>query len=112
VWDSWYGREECHNEFDLYKMSLLFDPFDSTYRIFCLDQGFEKYAVLHNKTIEVNMSIPPYNRLLAWRARQCVQNNAYLLADQGNSLLNFANFSNNSRSETSETAGKGGDSDG
>jgi hypothetical protein len=95
--------ETCHHQFDVYKMSLLFDPFLAQYRIFCLDSRFSKYTELNNKVVAVDPDHPPYRRLLAWRARKCVNEHSYLMADRGEKLLEFAKFSDASRSVNNET---------
>jgi hypothetical protein len=98
-----YGQNgTCHNEFDCYKMSLLFHPFTSEYRIFCLDAKFQKYNDLNDKVVAVSSTFPPYRRLLAWRARKCVNEHPYLLADRGEALLDYAKFSEISRSVAAE----------
>ena len=65
--------DTCHNEFDKYGMTLLYDPFLKSYSIYCFDDTFTKYGELHNKVI--NVKHKPYIRLLAWRTRTCLKNN-------------------------------------
>lgn len=96
-------KETCHDQFDTYKMSLLYDPFNMEYKIFCLDPTFSNYSKLNNKVVEVNQNYPPYRRLLAWRARKCVNEHSYLMSDRGQSLLAAAKFSDISRSVNNET---------
>lgn len=88
----------CYHEFDTYKMSLLYDPLSQEYRVFCLDSKFAKYDEVNNKVIPVDTDFPPYRRLLAWRARKCVNEHACLLGDKGEQLLEYAMFSEISRS--------------
>jgi hypothetical protein len=83
-------------------MSLLFTPLTSEYRIFCLDVNFQKYAELNDKVVAVSSTSPPYRRLLAWRARRCVNEHAYMMPDRGDALIDYAKFSDISQSVAAE----------
>ena len=64
-------KDTCHNEFDKYLMTLIYQPFENCYRVYCLRQTFPKYHLCHGRVVNVDMTIPPYRRLLAWRTRKC-----------------------------------------
>jgi hypothetical protein len=66
----------CHDEFDRYRITLLYNPFDDVYTIFCLDLNNSPKAGLHNQNIVVDPNFPPYRRLLAWRTRKCIWSTA------------------------------------
>ena len=79
-------------------MSLLYNPFEKTYSLFCFDDKFSKYDQLHNKTIR--MKLHPYSRLLAWRIRYCVNVNIDKIdSEEVQNLIISANLSENSHNE-------------
>ncbi len=90
----------CHNEFDNYAITLIYNPLSKKYVVYCLNRNF-KEGVLHNKEIEISGEFPPYRRLLAWRSRHCAQVNQFLFADNNSSHVDFltaCKFSEDSRS--------------
>lgn len=91
-----YGT--CHDEFDKFRITLLYNPFDQSYSIFCLDVNNSPKANLHGRKIEVDENFPPYRRLLAWRTRKCLLEHGGKMEDKGNSLFLLAKFSDQSKS--------------
>jgi hypothetical protein len=69
-------RGTCHDEFDNYNIALFFNPLKSKYVIHCLDRSF-KDGVLHEKELDIPGDLPPYRRVLAWRARKCASTNQF-----------------------------------
>ena len=43
------GTCSCYNEFDKYLMTLLYQPFENVYRVYCLRRTFPKYNKKKNK---------------------------------------------------------------
>ena len=95
-----YGT--CHVEFDKFRITLLYDPLVSKYKIFCLDLLKSTKNILHEKVIEVGLEFPPYRRLLAWRARKCILEHGSKMEDKRIALFEFAKFSDRSKSIASE----------
>lgn len=91
-----YGT--CHDEFDKFRLTLLYRPFESVYTIFCLDIMNSPKSSLHMKDIVVDPAFPPYRRLLAVRTRKCLLEYGSTLPDRGADLLRLANFSERSKS--------------
>lgn len=91
-----YGT--CHDEFDKFRITLLYNPFTLSYSIFCLDLGSSPKAGLHETTINVDEDFPPYRRLLAWRTRKGLLEYGSKMPDKGDSLFTLAKFSDRSRS--------------
>ena len=94
-----YGT--CHDEFDKFRITLLYNPFDQSYCIYCLDVANSPKAHLHGRTISVDPMFPPYRRLLAWRTRKCLLEHGSKLADRGEALFSLAKFSDQSKSVAS-----------
>lgn len=61
-------RGTCHDLFDNFRLSLLYDPANRNYIIIAVDVE----SPLHNKVICLSTDFPPYKRLLCWRLRQSV----------------------------------------
>lgn len=95
-----YGT--CHDEFDKFRITLLYSPFDSKYQIFCLDLVNSPKSHLHLQFINVDPSFPPYRRILAWRARKCLLEYGGKMADKGELLFQRAKFSDQSKSVASD----------
>lgn len=91
-----YGT--CHDEFDKFRITLLYNPLRGVYTIFCLDLVNSPKANLHLTDINVDPAFPPYRRLLAWRTRKCLLEHGSKMADKGNALFSMAKFSDGSRS--------------
>jgi hypothetical protein len=58
----------CHDAFDYYRLSLMYDPAEGNYIIFSVD----KLSSLHLKRIALSVEYPPYKRLLCWRFRMSI----------------------------------------
>jgi hypothetical protein len=91
----------CHNEFDTFGITLLYNPLTTNYVIGCLNQDFKPELELNLKDIAIKGAVKPYRRLLAWRAKYCAQTRATLFTDlsQEEQFLNLCNFSAGSRSD-------------
>ena len=95
------AADTCHNEFNKYLMTILFNPFESSYKVFCFNPQFAKYNTVHNTVINVSAEHPPYLRLLAWRTRMCLNSNLHMISANSttiDTLLELANFSEQSKS--------------
>jgi hypothetical protein len=103
----------CNDLFDKYLLTLLYNPFERNYKVWCLVSGQQDLQgnLLHEKVISLQHE--PYRRLLAWRTRKCINVHGDLLPDGGEALLLASNFSEESRSVAlaKETATDEGDSD-
>jgi hypothetical protein len=93
----------CHDEFDRYRITLLYNPFDEVYTIFCLDLNNSPKAGLHNQNIVVDPNFPPYRRLLAWRTRKCILEYGSKMEDGGTEPFERAKISDVSISVASES---------
>jgi hypothetical protein len=102
----------CHDEFDKFRLTLLYNPFRQAYTLYCLDLVNSPKASLHLKDINVDPNFPPYRRLLAWRTRKCLLEHGSKMADKGDALFSMAKFSDGSRSVVSENEADGDDDDG
>lgn len=94
----------CHNEFDKYLMTLLYQPFEGVYRVYCLRKTFPKYSICHDRVVNVDMTIPPYCRLLAWRTRKCIMEHQSLIPRDVDNLIRLSNFSERSHSVANDVA--------
>jgi hypothetical protein len=88
----------CHDEFDKFRITLLYNPFDQSYSIYCLDLDNSPKAYLHGTIIEVDPEFPPYRRLLAWRTRKCLLEHGSKLKDKREALFLMTKFSDQSKS--------------
>lgn len=95
-----YGT--CHDEFDKFRITLLYNPLRQAYTIYCLDLVNSPKAALHLTDINVDPNFPPYRRLLAWRTRKCLLEHGSKMADKGDALFAMAKFSDGSRSVSSD----------
>lgn len=101
-----YGT--CHDEFDKYRITLLYRPLTQVYTIFCLDLANSPKADLHNRDITVDPNFPPYRRLLAWRTRKCILEYSSKMPDKGSALFELAKFSDGSKSVASDSDSEDG----
>ena len=62
----------CHNEFDNFGITLLYNPLTKKYVKYCLNPDFKPNENLHGEETEITGEFPPYCRLLSWRSRTCV----------------------------------------
>jgi hypothetical protein len=88
----------CHDEFDKFRLTLLYNPLGRVYTIYCLDLVNSPKADLHLKEINVDPNFPPYRRLLAWRTRKCLLEHGSKMADRGDALFTMAQLCDGSRS--------------
>jgi hypothetical protein len=95
-----YGT--CHDEFDKFRITLLYNPLRGVYTIFCLDLKNSPKAHLHLTDINVDANFPPYRRLLAWRTRKCLLEHGSKMVDKRDALFSMAKFSDGSRSVSSD----------
>lgn len=87
----------CHNEFDNYQITLLYNPLKLKYVTYCFNPLFKTH--LHGKEIEISGMYPPYRRLLAWRSKYCVRKNQHFLnEDLRQEFVSACNFSETSKS--------------
>jgi len=94
------GKENsCHDQFDKYKIAMMYNPLESSYYLHCLDPTFAKYEELHMKRVMLRSGHIPYRRILAWRARKCLQEHGYLVSKADTQLfIDRTNFSEESQS--------------
>lgn len=59
----------CHDAFDYFRLSLIYDPANQNYIIYAVDRA----SVLHLKRITLSSEMPPYKRLLCWRFRKSIE---------------------------------------
>jgi hypothetical protein len=88
----------CHDYFDKYLMTLIYNPLKKEYSIYCL----VKDSPLHNKVVQVNEGHRPYTRLLSWRLKACIQQHPALIEDEVRDLYLLGNLSEDSKSKDSE----------
>ena len=71
-------KGSCHDAFDTFRLTILFNPFGNNYYCYCLhEQDFRNYNALHMKTVVFHEDHKPYRRLLAWHARKCFNEHPY-----------------------------------
>ena len=96
--------ETCHNEFDKFLMTLIYNPIKSIYKIYCFRTDFSNYISLNEKEVKIDPTneYRPYARLLAWRSRFCLGNHGCLIPDEVENIITLANLSEESKSMTKE----------
>ena len=72
-------EESCHNEFDKYLMTLIYNPIERIFVVRCLRSSFPKYHICNEKIVNVDAANPPYRRLLVWRTRKCIMEHQNLM---------------------------------
>jgi hypothetical protein len=77
----------CHDAFDTFRLTILFNPFECYHYCYCLDRGFSKYDVVHKKIVRFHSDHKPYGRLLAWHARKCTVEHSYWVQGEDIPLL-------------------------
>ena len=93
------GKEgTCHNEFDKYLMTLIYNPFEGKFAVRCLRESFPKFQLCDGRVVHVDANLPPYRRLLAWRTRKCIMEHQYLIRGQVSEWIQLCNFSEDSHS--------------
>jgi hypothetical protein len=93
----------CHDRFDKYLVTLLYNAINNTYYIYCFDPSWSRYSDLHRKVVTVPSNIQPYRRLLAWRTRKCLLKHGSMVKTDIDVILRLCNFSEESKSMTKET---------
>ena len=94
----------CHNEFDKYLMTLIYNPIERIFVVRCLRNSFPKYHICNEKIVNVDAANPPYRRLLAWRTRKCIMEHQHLIPPGDvEGWIQLCNFSEQSRSIAQET---------
>jgi hypothetical protein len=94
----------CHNDFDKYLMTLIYNPLDRAYSIFCLDSKSPRYKDLHGKVIKLHKNHKPYTRLLSWRLKHCIRSNPDLVKDDIRDLYILGNMGEHSKSIANASA--------
>jgi hypothetical protein len=87
----------CHDLFDCFKLSLIYDQFNKDYVIFSIDKNHN----LNNKRIRLDEEFPPYRRLLCWRFKRALVLYACVLGPEAPKICDAIDFS-----ETASTACK------
>ena len=92
------GRGTCHNLFDHHNVMLLFNPFENVYKLRCVSEGNDNFAVGNTYDISFPAHMRdedrPYKRALAWRAKKCVLENAHrVTANFLDDVVNLADLS-------------------
>lgn len=100
----------CHDAFDRYLLTMIFDPLKKLYRVFCFDSSFAKYTVVNNKELIVPEKCRPYTRLLTWRTRKCMVEHGYRIAGDLSTELTAINLSDASK-KASESDDSGDDAE-
>jgi len=93
----------CHNEFDKFLMTLLYNPFEKVFKVYCLRKSFHKYNQCHLRVVNVSPTYPPYCRLLAWRTRKCVIEHQWMIPGEVDEWIRLSTFSEKSHSMVDET---------
>jgi hypothetical protein len=104
--------DSCHNQFDKYLVTLLYDPTNTSYTVFSLNKAWEKHSQVHLKSVQLPSQ--PYRRLLAWRTRYCFMINASALDDGFDvpAFVDMIDFSEKSHSIANDGAEKESSSSG
>lgn len=76
------AKDTCHDAFDTYRITILFNPIANSYYCYCLDKDFGKYPIVHLKEVRFHNAHKPYGRLLAWRTRKCATEHAYWVSGE------------------------------
>ena len=79
-------------------MSIIYNPLVGSYRVYCFNKNFTKYAECHNKVLKFNEENPPYRRILAWHTRKCLfEHSASIDQNDADTLLSLSNLSDVSK---------------
>ena len=81
----------CHNEFDNFGITLLYNPLTKKYVKYCLNPDFKPDENLHGEETEITGEFPPYCRLLSWRSRTCAQRNQFFFGGDNDKRQAFLN---------------------
>ena len=81
----------CHNEFDNFGITLLYNPLTKKYVKYCLNPDFKPNENLHGEETEITGEFPPYCRLLSWRSRTCTQRNQFFFGGDNDKRQDFLN---------------------
>ena len=101
-----HGEEgSCHNEFDNFKCTLLWNPLVQQYYIYCLQSCTEYIKSFHGKVVSIPQAFAPYRRLLATRAYKCgLQNYEFNMLDLPNISVPMDTLSNLGSSSSSSSS--------
>lgn len=80
-------RTTCHDAFDTFRLTILFNPLANNYYCFCLDKSLPKYRDVHLKTLTFHAEHRPYGRLLSWHARKCANEHPYWIKGEDVDVL-------------------------
>ena len=102
----------CNDAFDKYLLTIIFDPMKNLYRVISFDSSFVKHAEVSNKELSVPEKCRPYTRLLTWRARKCLFEHGYRIAEDISTVLTAVNLSDESKAGDSKDDAEVDDSEG
>jgi hypothetical protein len=84
----------CHDMFDNFRLSLMYNPFRGDYQIFSVDSGHR----LHMKRITLSEEAPPYRRLLCWRFKKALLLYGSVLGTDAPAISDAIDFSDTTSS--------------
>ena len=84
----------CHDNFDRYLMTLIYNPLQQEYTVYCLGSQHQ----LHGKKVELHPDHKPYTRLLSWRLKACIRQHPELVKDDIRDMYILGNMSEDSKS--------------
>jgi len=102
----------CHDAFDKHLLTMLFNPMNNLYRVISFNSSFAKHAEVNNKELSVPEKCRPYTRLLTWRARKCLFEHGYRIAEDISTVLTAVNLSDESKAGDSKDDAEVDDSEG
>ena len=94
-------RDTCHDDFDNYLVTLLYNPLTKQYLVYHLNPQSPRQVRIQHKVVNVplNESVRPYTRLLSWRTRSCLLQHAYLRKfEDVNTIVRLSEISEESKS--------------
>ena len=93
----------CHNEFDSFLLTFLYNPLTRKYFIISLNESWINH---HRHGTEIELKHNPYNRLLVWRTRKClIEFGSKFSFDQVSKIIGAADLSEETHSLPSSTSG-------
>lgn len=104
------ANDTCHDDFDKYVVTLIYNPLTKEYLVFHLDPTTSRQRSIHLKVVNVpdDEKVRRYHRLLSCRTRYCLHHHSYLKkSSDAESIVALSRMSEESRSVSHENEEEG-----